>query len=80
MDHIRTRNSVFGLEIIDLRANLLGASSTLDAAALDKYQFIRDAYLQRRLRSIYDGKAPQDKLDKLEDDLSPPVAPKTEKK
>ena len=80
MDHVRTRNSVFGLEIIDLRANLLGASSTLDAAALDKYQFIRDAYLQRRLRSIYDGKAPQDKLDKLEDDLSPPVAPKTEKK
>ena len=80
MDHIRTRHSVFALEIINLRANFLGASSTLDAAALDKYQFIRDAYLQRRLRSIYDGKAPQDKLDKLEDDLSPPVTPKTEKK
>ena len=74
VDHIPSRNSAFALEIIDLRANLLGASSTLDTAALDKYQFIRDAYLQRRLRSIYDGKAPQEKLDQLEDDLSPPRA------
>ena len=74
MDHMPTRNVTFGLEIIDLRANLLGASSTLDTAALDKYQFIRDAYLQRRLRSIYDGKVPQEKLDKLEDDLIPSKA------
>lgn len=80
IDHIPTRNSTFGLEIIDLRANLLGASSTLDAAALDKYQFVRDAYLQRRLRSVYDGKAPQDKLDQLEDDLTPPATAKVEKK
>jgi phospholipid-binding lipoprotein MlaA len=74
VDHIPTRNSTFALEVIDLRANLLGASSTLDTAALDKYQFVRDAYLQRRLRSIYDGKVPQDKLDQLEDDLVPPKA------
>ena len=80
VDHIPTRNSTFGLEIIDLRANLLGASSTLDAAALDKYQFVRDAYLQRRLRSVYDGKAPQAKLDQLEDDLAPTAAPKVDKK
>ncbi|MEQ1517671.1 MAG: VacJ family lipoprotein [Usitatibacteraceae bacterium] len=72
VDHIPTRNVAFGVEVIDLRANLLGASSTLDTAALDKYQFIRDAYLQRRLRSIYDGKVPQEKLDQLEDDLVPP--------
>ena len=72
VDHIPTRNTAFGVEVIDLRANLLGASSTLDTAALDKYQFLRDAYLQRRLRSIYDGKVPQDKLDQLEDDLLPP--------
>lgn len=80
MEHIPTRNATFGLEIIELRANLLGASSTLDAAALDKYQFVRDAYLQRRLRSVYDGKAPQDKLDKLEEDLTPPAAARVEKK
>lgn len=87
VDHIPSRNTAFGVEIIDLRAHLLGASSTLDTAALDKYQFIRDAYLQRRLRNVYDGKAPQEKLDQLEDDLVPPKAeapkvdaPKTDKK
>lgn len=80
VDHIPTRNSTLGLEIIDLRSNLLGASSTLDTAALDKYQFVRDAYLQRRLRNVYDGKAPQAKLDQLEDDLVPPAVPKADKK
>ena len=72
LDHIPTRNSTFGVEIIDLRANLLGASDTLDTAALDKYQFMRDAFLQRRLSQVYDGKVPQEKRDKLEDDLDSP--------
>ena len=76
IDHIPTRNSTFGLEIIDLRANLLGASDTLDTAALDKYQFMRDAFLQRRLSQVYDGKVPQEKRDKLEDDLDTPSAAK----
>ncbi len=76
IDHIPTRNSTFGLEIIDLRANLLGASDTLDTAALDKYQFMRDAFLQRRLSQVYDGKVPQEKRDKLEDDLDTPSTAK----
>ena len=80
IDHEPTRYSAFGLEIVDLRAHLLGASSTLDTAALDKYQFIRDAYLQRRLRNVYDGKAPQAMQDQLEDDLLPSAAPKADKK
>lgn len=80
IDHIPTRNSAYTLEVLQIRTNLLGAGKALDEAALDKYQFLRDAYLQRRLRMIYDGKAPQDKLDQLEDDLAPPSAPKTEKK
>lgn len=82
VEHDRTRYSGMALEVIDLRASLLGASKTLDEAALDKYQFLRDAYLQRRLRSVYDGKVPQDKADQLEDDLVPPKveAPKAEKK
>jgi phospholipid-binding lipoprotein MlaA len=79
MDHIPTRNTVMAVEIIDLRANLLGASSTLDTAALDKYQFLRDAYLQRRLSQVYDGKVPQAMKDKLEDDLEPPAKPDAKK-
>ncbi len=67
--HVPTRNSILPLEIIDLRASLLGASDTLDEAALDKYQFLRDAFLQRRLNQVYDGKVPQAQRDKLDDDL-----------
>ena len=54
-----------------MRANLLGASNILDVAAIDKYQFIRDAYLQRRLNQVYDGKMPQAKNDQPEDKLAP---------
>ncbi|MEO8104563.1 MAG: VacJ family lipoprotein [Betaproteobacteria bacterium] len=72
VDHIPTRNSTFGLEIIQVRESLLGAGQTLEEASLDKYQFLRDAYLQRRLRAVHDGKVSQDKLDKLEEDLEPP--------
>ncbi|RQR27197.1 MULTISPECIES: VacJ family lipoprotein [unclassified Burkholderia] len=39
---------LFGVNLVNTRANLLGAGDVLDAAALDKYSFVRNAYLQRR--------------------------------
>ncbi len=39
---------LYGLNLINTRANLLGASDVLEGAALDKYSFVRNAYLQRR--------------------------------
>ena len=77
VDHIPTRNSATAVELIEVRANLLGAGQTLEEASLDKYQFLRDAYLQRRLRNVHDGKVSQDKLDKLEEDLEPPKSSAT---
>ncbi|MDN5752338.1 MAG: VacJ family lipoprotein [Nitrosospira sp.] len=50
----------------DARAGLLKSEKTLDEAALDKYQFVRDAYLQRRRSLVYDGNPPKRKDD--EDD------------
>ena len=47
------------LQIINTRANLLGASKLLDDIALDKYSFLRDAYLQRRRSLVFDGDAPE---------------------
>ncbi|MEJ7928497.1 VacJ family lipoprotein [Ramlibacter sp. AN1015] len=41
------------LRIVEVRSNLLRASSVLDNAALDKYSFTRDAYLQRRQALIW---------------------------
>ncbi len=74
VDHIPTRNSAMAVELVDVRANLLGAGKALDEAALDKYQFLRDAYLQHRLRMVHDGNVSQEKLDKLEADLETPRA------
>lgn len=54
----RTQVGLTGLQIINARANLLGASQVLDDIALDKYTFLRDAYLQRRRSLVYDGNAP----------------------
>ena len=52
MDHIPSRNSLYALRIVEARANLLRAGSLLDQAALDKYSFTRDAFLQRRESQI----------------------------
>jgi phospholipid-binding lipoprotein MlaA len=53
-----------GLNVVDTRANLLGATNVLDQIALDKYSFIRDAYLARRHSQIYDGNPPEPAEDK----------------
>lgn len=47
------------LKALDERVQFLDAEKTLEEAALDKYEFIRDAYLQRRESQIYNGDAPQ---------------------
>jgi phospholipid-binding lipoprotein MlaA len=50
--NVPTRNSLTVLRLVDTRAQLLGATEILDQAALDKYSFARDLYLQRRASSI----------------------------
>ena len=52
---IGVRNSLTGLNLVDTRANFLEAGNLLDQAALDKYAFIRDAYLQRRKNQVGGG-------------------------
>ncbi len=54
------------LQVINTRANLLGASQLLDDIALDKYSFLRDAYLQRRRSLVFDGEEPQAPRDDAE--------------
>ena len=41
------------LRIVDKRANALDAVNLIGEAALDKYVFIRGAYLQRRESQIH---------------------------
>lgn len=49
------RNGLYGLRVVDARSNLLRASSVLEQAALDRYSFTRDAYLQRRRAEVYES-------------------------
>ncbi len=59
-DNNGARRSAFTLlQIINTRADLLGATRVIDDIALDKYTFIRDAYLQRRRSLVFDGDAPE---------------------
>ena len=68
LDHIRTRNQFWGTRVINTREQLLDSEKVLDAAAIDRYAFIRDAYLQRRRNLVYDGNPPPDPDDALLDE------------
>jgi phospholipid-binding lipoprotein MlaA len=61
------------LQVLNARAGLLATTRLLDQVALDRYSFVRDAYLQRRLDQVYDGAPP---LPKFEDDVQDDAPPK----
>ncbi|MDR2452356.1 MAG: VacJ family lipoprotein [Candidatus Accumulibacter sp.] len=60
---VRVRNSLDGVRLIDARASLLPTDKVIEAAAFDKYSYIRNAYFQMRRDAVYDGDPPP-----LEDD------------
>jgi phospholipid-binding lipoprotein MlaA len=66
----RTQVGITTLQIVNTRAELLNASRVLDEIALDKYTFMRDAYLARRRSLVYDGDPPE-----LPEDDEPPGEP-----
>ena len=63
VDPTRVRNGLIVLRGIDKRADLLGTSRVVEEAALDKYEFIRDSYLQKRRSAVHDGNPPDEELD-----------------
>jgi phospholipid-binding lipoprotein MlaA len=56
----RDRNALIALRFTSTRADLLHASQLLETAALDPYEFLRDAYLQRRRYLVHDGNPPEE--------------------
>ena len=60
MNDVAWRNSLTVLRVVDTRSQYLRAGRLIDDAALDKYSFTRDAFLQRRLSLIHDGKGPDE--------------------
>jgi len=64
--HVPTRNTAWAVKGVSTRANLLEQEKVLDDAIIDRYSFIRDAYLMRRQNLVYDGSPPRQKFE--EDD------------
>ena len=56
-DPVGARNAGSALRIVDQRATILDASNLMEEAALDRYEFIRDGYLQRRQGQVFDGES-----------------------
>ncbi|RIX40702.1 MAG: VacJ family lipoprotein [Rhodocyclales bacterium GT-UBC] len=56
---VPVRNSLLATRIVDVRAGLLPADKVVDEGALDKYSYIRGAYLQRRRNQVFDGRPPR---------------------
>jgi phospholipid-binding lipoprotein MlaA len=55
------------LKVVDFRSDLLGMEKVATEAALDRYQFFRDAYLSNRNYLVKDGNVPEDDVLKFED-------------
>ena len=78
IDYPTIEYTVFALRIVNERAELLPADRLVREAALDRYSFIRDGYLQRRRSLIYDGNPPREPdEDEPEGDEPKAAAPTT---
>ena len=55
---LATKDGLVILRGLSLRASLLRLSDVLDGAALDKYTFSRDAFMQRRASLVYGDREP----------------------
>lgn len=60
VDDEGTRTGLTVVKLVNLRAKYLGAGDVVEGAALDKYSFTRDSYLQRQRNIQYDGNPPDD--------------------
>lgn len=69
---VASRNSLLALRILNTRADLLPAEKVIEEAAIDKYSYLRDAYLQRRRNLIHDGNPPRE-VESEADQLDRPV-------
>jgi phospholipid-binding lipoprotein MlaA len=67
--------AVTTVEVVSARAGFLSAGQMLDQVALDKYSFLRDAYLSRRRDALYDGAPPLENFDDEPEDAAKATKP-----
>ncbi len=71
--HVPTRNALYAGRATNARANALDAVRIMEDAALDKYRFVRDSYLQRRQNLVHDGDPPREREPEEPSSLLPAV-------
>jgi phospholipid-binding lipoprotein MlaA len=69
INEVAVRNTIYGVNYLDGRAQALSAESVLETAAIDRYRFLRNAYLKNRRYQVYEGKPPPEED---EDAAAPP--------
>jgi phospholipid-binding lipoprotein MlaA len=60
---VPVRNTLYATSKVDLRAHLLDAEEVVEGTMMDRYSFMRDAYLMHRQSLVYDGSPPREKYD-----------------
>jgi len=65
--HVPTRNTAWAVKSFNIRVNLLDQEQVMDDAIIDRYSFLRDAYLMHRQSLVYDGNPPRRKYDEDEE-------------
>ena len=73
INKVDVRNQAIAVNMLGRRAALLDQETILDEAAVDRYAFIRDAYLQHRESLVYDGNPPRRKYEDEDEEDSKPV-------
>ena len=71
---VTVRNVGTVTRVVDKRASVLDASNLLEDAALDRYDFIRDSFLQQRQSQVFDGERRPRKAAQKEGDEGKPGA------
>ncbi|WP_394753601.1 VacJ family lipoprotein [Crenothrix sp.] len=67
---------LYGLNAVDKRADNIGAEKALsEAASIDRYEFIKNAYFQRRKYLVNDGNLPEGEDDPLGNPKDGKLAP-----
>jgi phospholipid-binding lipoprotein MlaA len=69
VSHMRTRNQLYLTKAVNRRAQLLEQEKVLDEAVIDRYEFIRDAYLLHRQSLVYDGNPPRENYEEEDEDI-----------
>ena len=77
VNNVPTRNTLYSGRTVNNRANALDAVRIIEEAALDKYRFVRESYLQRRRSLIYDGNPPREREPEASSSALPALLPTT---